>query len=134
MHDPWPCFILAAFETDEETGAARVPLYRTAVCDRNRALECHGDPAGEIDQYGYPKEGMKVGDIGGAMSITEPMSIYEEGIAISVTQQALMVLIMVACCGSAGIFLAANRLLLRPIESLSAGRRMILIAGRRFRL
>ena len=81
-------------------------------------LECHGEPAGEIDQYGYPKEGMKVGDIGGAMSITEPMSIYEEGIATSVTQQALMVLIMVAVAGL-GIFLAANRLLLRPIESLS---------------
>lgn len=103
--------------TDEETGQ-RVfrytePLYVTESC-----LECHGDPAGEIDQYGYPKEGMKVGDIGGAMSITEPMSIYEEGIAISVTQQALMVLIMVAVAGL-GIFLAANRLLLRPIESLS---------------
>lgn len=67
---------------------------------------------------------MKVGDIGGAMSITEPMSIYEEGIAISVTQQALMVLIMDCSCGL-GIFLAANRLLLRPIESLSR-RRMIL--------
>ena len=103
--------------TDEETGQ-RVfrytePLYVTESC-----LECHGEPAGEIDQYGYPKEGMKVGDIGGAMSITEPMSIYEEGIAISVTQQALMVLIMVAVAGL-GIFLAANRLLLRPIESLS---------------
>ena len=103
--------------TDEETGQ-RVfrytePLYVTESC-----LECHGEPAGEIDQYGYPKEGMKVGDIGGAMSITEPMSIYEEGIATSVTQQALLVLIMVAVAGL-GIFLAANRLLLRPIESLS---------------
>lgn len=103
--------------TDEETGQ-RVfrytePLYVTESC-----LECHGEPAGEIDQYGYPKEGMKVGDIGGAMSITEPMSIYEEGIATSVTQQALMVLIMVAVAGL-GIFLAANCLLLRPIESLS---------------
>ena len=103
--------------TDEETGQ-RVfrysePLYVTESC-----LECHGEPAGEIDQYGYPKEGMKVGDIGGAMSITEPMSIYEEGIATSVTQQALMVLIMVAVAGL-GIFLAANRLLLRPIEGLS---------------
>lgn len=103
--------------TDEETGQ-RVfrytePLYVTESC-----LECHGEPVGEIDQYGYPKEGMSVGDIGGAMSITEPMSIYEEGIATSVTQQALMVLIMVAVAGL-GIFLAANRLLLRPIESLS---------------
>lgn len=108
---------IAAFEPTKKRASAwfryTEPLYVTESC-----LECHGDQAGEIDQYGYPKEGMKVGDIGGAMSITEPMSIYEEGIAISVTQQALMVLIMVAVAGL-GIFLAANRLLLRPIESLS---------------
>src|SRR5699024_10678069 len=44
------------------------PLYVTETC-----LECHGSPAGQLDQYGYEKEGMQVGDIGGAMSITEPM-------------------------------------------------------------
>lgn len=51
------------------------PLYVTESC-----LECHGDPVGELDQYGYPKEGMQVGQVGGAMSITEPMDIYAAGI------------------------------------------------------
>ncbi len=104
-------------QIDEETGQQVFryiePLYVTEAC-----LECHGEPAGELDQYGYSKEGMQVGDIGGAMSITEPMSIYEEGIGAMVVQQALMVLIMVTVAGL-GIFLAANRLLLRPIEGLS---------------
>ncbi len=110
-------------QIDEETGQQVFryiePLYVTEAC-----LECHGDPAGELDQYGYPKEGMQIGDIGGAMSITEPMSIYEEGIGVSVMQQALMVLIMVAACGL-GIFLTANRLLLKPIEKLSLAARSI---------
>lgn len=110
-------------QIDEETGQQVFryiePLYVTQAC-----LECHGEPVGELDQYGYPKEGMQVGDIGGAMSITEPMSIYEEGIGASVTQQALMVLIMVAICGL-GIFLAANSLLLKPIEKLSLAARGI---------
>ena len=48
------------------------PLYVTETC-----LECHGQPVGELDQYGYKKEGMQVGDVGGAMSITEPMDIYD---------------------------------------------------------
>ena len=104
-------------QVDEETGQQVFryiePFYVTEAC-----LECHGDPVGEIDQYGYPKEGKQVGEVGGAMSITEPMNIYEEGIAASVTQQALMVLIMVLAAGL-GIFFAADRLLLRPIEGLS---------------
>ena len=73
---------LAAFNADPERKAfwrvvdagdgTRVfrytePLYVTESC-----LECHGDPVGELDQYGYPKEGMQVGQVGGAMSITSP--------------------------------------------------------------
>ena len=69
---------LAAFNADPERKAfwrvvdagdgTRVfrytePLYVTESC-----LECHGDPVGELDQYGYPKEGMQVGQVGGAMS------------------------------------------------------------------
>ena len=54
------------------------PLYVTESC-----LECHGDPVGELDQYGYPKEGMQVGQVGGAMSITEPMDIYAAGIQLA---------------------------------------------------
>ena len=32
------------------------PLYVTETC-----LECHGEPVGELDQFGYEKEGMQVG-------------------------------------------------------------------------
>ncbi|WP_080798868.1 ATP-binding protein [Arabiibacter massiliensis] len=88
------------------------PLRVTETC-----LECHGEPAGELDQYGYEKEGMRVGDVGGAMSITEPMDIYTSGMHTSVLQQVFMVLLVliVAC---AGIYVAVSRLVLRPIEEL----------------
>ncbi|MDR2035159.1 MAG: DUF3365 domain-containing protein [Coriobacteriales bacterium] len=88
------------------------PLYVTTMC-----LECHGDPAGELDQYGYEKEGMHIGDIGGALSIIEPMNIYREGMQRSVMQQLIMVLIMFVLA-SIGIYYAVNRLVLRPIEKL----------------
>lgn len=42
-----------------------VPEYYTQGC-----LSCHGEPAGELDVTGYAKEGGKLGDLGGAISIT----------------------------------------------------------------
>ncbi len=42
-----------------------VPEYYTSSC-----LACHGTPKGALDITGYPKEGRKLGDLGGVMSIT----------------------------------------------------------------
>lgn len=118
---------LAAFNADPERKAfwrvvdagdgTRVfrytePLYVTESC-----LECHGDPAGELDQYGYAKEGMQVGEVGGAMSITEPMDIYAAGIQDSMMQQAIMVLFMMVAA-FAGLYFVTSRLVLRPIDEL----------------
>lgn len=125
---------LAAFNADPERKAfwrvvdagdgTRVfrytePLYVTESC-----LECHGDPVGEPDQYGYPKEGMQVGQVGGAMSIIEPMDIYADGIQNSVMQQVVMVLcVMVAAF--AGVYVVTSRLVLRPIDNLRAAAKSV---------
>ena len=118
---------LAAFNADPERKAfwrvvdagdgTRVfrytePLYVTESC-----LECHGDPVGELDQYGYPKEGMQVGQVGGAMSIPEPMDIYAAGIQDSMMQQAIMVLFMMVAA-FIGLYFVTSRLVLRPIDEL----------------
>ena len=118
---------LAAFNADPERKAfwrvvdagdgTRVfrytePLYVTESC-----LECHGDPVGELDQYGYPKEGMQVGQVGGAMSITEPMGIYAAGIQDSMMQQAIMVLFMMVAA-FIGLYFVTSRLVLQPIDEL----------------
>lgn len=42
-----------------------IPEYYSASC-----LTCHGQPKGEIDISGYPKEGGSEGELGGAISIT----------------------------------------------------------------
>ncbi|SCW82606.1 Protein of unknown function [Rhizobium mongolense subsp. loessense] len=41
-----------------------IPEYYSPSC-----LTCHGQPKGEIDVSGYPKEGAAEGDLGGAISI-----------------------------------------------------------------
>ena len=42
-----------------------MPEYYTAGC-----LSCHGEPKGEMDITGYPKEGGKLDDLGGVISVT----------------------------------------------------------------
>jgi general secretion pathway protein A len=42
-----------------------LPLFYGKQC-----LGCHGKPKGEVDISGYPREGFKEGDLGGAISVT----------------------------------------------------------------
>lgn len=44
------------------------PLYATRHC-----LDCHGEPKGEIDKTGYPKEGLQLGHNAGAISVVIPV-------------------------------------------------------------
>ena len=64
----WPegqVFSTAAPSGARDAFRVLVPEYYTAGC-----LTCHGEPKGEIDVTGYPKEGGKLGDLGGVISIT----------------------------------------------------------------
>jgi hypothetical protein len=64
----WPKGQAFVGETKSDNRTAfriAVPEYYAASC-----LSCHGGPKGEIDVTGYPKEGGKVGDLGGVISIT----------------------------------------------------------------
>lgn len=40
-------------------------------------LSCHGEPAGVMDETGFPREGMKLGDVAGAISIDFPLADYQ---------------------------------------------------------
>ncbi len=47
-----------------------MPIYYVAEC-----LKCHGEPKGELDISGYPKEGARVGDLAGAITVTIPLNL-----------------------------------------------------------
>ncbi|CAI4030958.1 hypothetical protein DNFV4_01390 [Nitrospira tepida] len=57
-------------EITARSGALRLmfPLYATRHC-----LDCHGEPKGEIDKTGYPKEGLQLGHNAGAISVVIPV-------------------------------------------------------------
>ncbi|MDR1185797.1 MAG: DUF3365 domain-containing protein [Coriobacteriales bacterium] len=98
-------------------GNAEVFRYVTPLYIKDSCLECHGSPAGEIDLTGYPKEGLAVGDIGGALSIIMPIDIYLANIDGSIQQQTIFtfgvtLVIMII------IYFAMNRLVTRPLSKL----------------
>jgi general secretion pathway protein A len=47
-----------------------MPIYYAKDC-----LACHGEPKGDLDISGYPKEGHKEGDLAGAITVTAPLTI-----------------------------------------------------------
>lgn len=57
-------------EVTAKSGSLRLmfPLYTTRKC-----LDCHGDPKGELDRTGYPREGLTLGQNAGAISVVIPI-------------------------------------------------------------
>jgi len=64
----WPkdqAFTATVAKNGTEAERSLFPEYYGRSC-----LSCHGDPQGEIDITGFPKEGAHEGDLGGIISIT----------------------------------------------------------------
>lgn len=68
MSKGWPkgkVYAANAQKNGRDAFRVLVPDYYGPGC-----LACHGEPKGEIDVTGYPKEGAKLGDLGGVISVT----------------------------------------------------------------
>lgn len=82
---------LEAFAHDEELGeyagvatsedGGEVYYYLRPRRITESCLTCHGDPAGEIDPLGYPKEGYRAGMVAGAVSVRESMEDYAANVS-----------------------------------------------------
>ena len=57
-------------DVTKQSNAVRLmfPLYTTRQC-----LDCHGEPKGQLDRTGYPREGFKLGQNAGAISVMIPL-------------------------------------------------------------
>jgi signal transduction histidine kinase len=88
------------------------PLYIKESC-----LQCHGEPAGEIDMTGYPKEGLKEGDIGGAISIIMPIQNYMAGVTDSTLRQVVWIFIIVVFLMII-MYYAVSRMIMKPLAQL----------------
>lgn len=101
-------------------GDERVFRYVSAMEVTEQCTECHGGPAGEVDVTGYPKEGWEIGDLAGATSVTIPTALYDSNMWSAVRSNVLFFLVIIVCM-CAGIYIALDRLVVRPVAALSSG-------------
>lgn len=62
------------YEITEYNGE-EVFRYARELMIKESCLECHGEPAGSVDKTGYRREGLRLGDTGGAISIIIPVNM-----------------------------------------------------------
>ena len=101
--------------TNEE--GQHVFRYVAAIYLEENCMDCHGGVKGEIDVTGFEKEGMAVGDLGGAVSIVMPTDLYRTAIDTSALRTVLLfVLFLSIVLGSSALFF--RRCVTAPIAKL----------------
>lgn len=91
--------------------------YVSAMPVSEACIQCHGEPAGEIDATGYPKEGWKTGDLAGAVSVVIPTEQTFQSMNASIANNVLFFLLLMACMAVL-IYLALSLLITRPLTKL----------------
>lgn len=124
--DPFEEEVLKKFDEDrtldsywdlEKKDGQRYFRYVTPMRIDETCLECHGEPAGEIDISGHPKEGLKIDDLAGAISITMPTHIQDQAIVFNMFWQCATFTILIIGCVFA-IYYFVNKRVTKPIEHL----------------
>ncbi|HQF87170.1 MAG TPA: DUF3365 domain-containing protein [Acidobacteriota bacterium] len=85
----------------------RTYLYVKRLDIRSSCLTCHGGPAGSTDITGYRREGMVIGDLGGAISVRIPAA----GLMESNRQRAWMQLLFALLLMGGAVVLIVHLLL-----------------------
>jgi signal transduction histidine kinase len=91
--------------------------YVTPIRVEESCLRCHGEPAGEMDMTGFPKEGLKEGDIGGAISIIVPITNYMAGVASNTFNLVICIFVIVLLLMLI-LYFAVSRIVIRPLAQL----------------
>lgn len=124
--DEWEAAALTVFGSDpavkeyygfEEFNGEPMFRYSAPMTIEENCLQCHGEPAGELDVTGMPKEGWTLGDIGGAISIAMPLDVYNANAHASVVQDVLFfVMLMVVCL--VAVYWGLTYLVMRPLRHI----------------
>lgn len=82
----------------EIANGKKVFRYMTPLLIDKNCLDCHGKPKGEMDISGFAKEGLEIGDFGGALSLTMPMEIYENNIRRNILSNGFFSITLILVC------------------------------------
>ncbi len=117
---------LQKFEADPELeeywstaiiGDREVFRYMAPLKIEESCLSCHGEPKGELDVTNYPKEGFRVGDSGGALSLIMPMDIFLQNKKTNFLGNAFFFLLLIAVC-IVSIYFLVTRLVISSLGEL----------------
>ncbi len=86
---------------------------------KESCLDCHGEPAGEIDKTGFPKEGWTLDDSAGAISIVIPMATYNENLQSNI-YSGFFIFIILMILVSLILYVAISKLVVRPLGELQS--------------
>lgn len=93
------------------------PVLRFAsrLSIENNCLTCHGEPAGTLDETGFLREGMQLGDLAGITSIVVPLSEYrDEAVGRAISSVVFFTVLAVVIIVS--VRLGLKRWVERPLE------------------
>lgn len=90
-----------------------IPVYLETAC-----LSCHGEPAGVTDVSGFAREGLREGELAGAISVRIPMdSAY---ISLNNSRKNLVYYnIILLLATLAGVLFITGRLVVQPLQALT---------------
>ncbi|MCI8515074.1 MAG: DUF3365 domain-containing protein [Lachnospiraceae bacterium] len=106
----------SVYRFDEYEGN-QVFRYVAPLSVLDGCLACHGEPYGERDVTGYPKEGWKLGDIGGAISIIVPLDIHWKNFTDNLWQEVAFFSLLIVVIGLM-LYFFVYRLVLGPLHIL----------------
>jgi methyl-accepting chemotaxis protein len=89
--------------------------YAQPVRVAQDCLQCHGDPVGAKDPFGYPKEGMKVGDLRAAFSLEAPTATLIQNSKANMFATFLTSFLTVLAAIIV-VYFVAQRIAIRPIR------------------
>lgn len=102
---------LPDFVGEDEIDGKKVLRYALPLYAEEYCLGCHGLPLGEKDITGYPREGYRLGEFIGIISVYAPLAPAQVG-AGGLILAVISALIIIAIT-----FFMVNRLILKPLAS-----------------
>ncbi|MCL1872822.1 MAG: ATP-binding protein [Clostridiales bacterium] len=96
----------------------RVFRYLFPLKYEQDCLTCHGDPKGEIDISGFPKEGGRIGEFAGALSIVFPTQILENNIKNNILLQ-LLFAIAILIPAIYMVYRIMDKIVIIPVKALT---------------
>ena len=122
--DPYELAAIRAFRDDPDTiryasiteyGGKQVYRYMEPMRITEICLDCHGGPKGEVDSTGFPKEGLDLGDLVGAVSVVVPMDSFVQARQENATRSIGTFAVLLALA-LITIYVALTRLVTRPLS------------------